>query len=256
MIQRQWSAFCSALTLLTRIPVNGLFHYRPQDASNSWIYFPFVGAFIGILSASILFPALPHFPSSLKILIVMLTSILLTGALHEDGLGDTVDGLFGGTTPEKRLEIMKDSRIGSYAAISLWFLLFAKFYLLQSLLLIDPVLTITSLVIAHCVSRSCTTLLMALLPYVSHSGTKSMDYIQNGSLFKSLIAITIAINITAVLLPTSFIPILMTSLLITLLTGLLYRQKIGGITGDTLGATQQLVELALYGAILFSNFSI
>ena len=114
-----WNHFLTALMLLTRLPVGRWCRYSQEAVASSVCYFPTVGALVGAIGATVLWAAHSAFPAKVAVLLCMLATVLATGAFHEDGLADAADGLWGGGTPQRRLEIMKDSRLGSYGAIAL-----------------------------------------------------------------------------------------------------------------------------------------
>ena len=144
-----WNEFLTALMLLTRAPVSRWCRYSPEEVAASVAFFPAVGALVGCVGATALAMASESLSASVAILVSMLATVLFTGAFHEDGLADAADGLFGGQSPARRLEIMKDSRLGSYGAIALWFSLSAKFLLLQALLAKSLPVTMLAVVLAH-----------------------------------------------------------------------------------------------------------
>ena len=131
--RRQLNIFLAAVMFLTRLPVGRFHEFREEDVASSTIYFPVVGALIGLAGGLALLTS-AALPSFVAVLVSMLVTIFLTGGLHEDGLADSADGLIGGQDPQRRLEIMKDSRIGAYGALALWFSLTAKLFLVRSLL--------------------------------------------------------------------------------------------------------------------------
>ena len=186
----------------------------------------------------------------ISILLGMIVSVLLTGALHEDGFVDTCDGLGGGWTSEERLHIMKDSRIGTYGAVGLVMLLLVKFFtLLQIENQILPYIWFAGNTISRFVSIS----QLLVLDYVQVTSTSKSGQMTNVSI------IDLIVNATFGLLPLFFIGIqvwLVFSVLLVLWFFLiiLFKRKLGGINGDCLGATQQLSEVVFY-LCLASNFS-
>ena len=125
-VRQQFNIFLGALMFMTRLPVGKGYVFRSEDLPRSAVYFPIVGLMIGLLGGLVLLCAEPFFPPVVAVLFCMGTSVVVTGALHEDGLADAMDGLLGGQEPQRRLEIMRDSRLGSYGAVALWFSLTAK----------------------------------------------------------------------------------------------------------------------------------
>jgi len=180
----------------------------------------------------------------------MLVTICLTGGLHEDGLADSADGLIGGQDPQRRLEIMKDSRIGAYGALALWFSLTAKLILVQSLLAVSLVTAISASVTAHCLGRTAAVALLTCLPYARIEYSKSSNF-GNKVTFRQLTLVLIfAIVLSLLLLRLQGVFCLTAALAVTFVCGLYFKDKIGGITGDCLGAANQLVELSAYLSLL------
>ena len=133
-IRQQFNIFLGALMFLTRLPVGKGYVFRSEDLPRSAVYFPIVGLIdwlTGRAGAFLRRAILSR--RSVAVLFCMGTSVVVTGALHEDGLADAMDGLLGGHEPQRRLEIMRDSRLGSFGAVALWFSLTAKAFVLTSL---------------------------------------------------------------------------------------------------------------------------
>jgi adenosylcobinamide-GDP ribazoletransferase len=246
---RQVNTFLAAVMFLTRLPVGRFHEFREEEVASSTIYFPIVGALVGLAGglALLMSAALPSF---LAVLISMLVTICLTGALHEDGLADSADGLIGGQDPQRRLEIMKDSRIGAYGALALWFSLTAKLILVQSLLAAGLVTAISASVIAHCLGRAATVALLTCLPYARIEYSKSSHF-RNKVTFRQLAPVLVfAIVLSLLLLGLQGVFCLTAAFAVTFVCGLYFKDKIGGITGDCLGAANQLVELSAYLSFL------
>ena len=109
-MKRTFNEFLTALMLLTRMPVGRWCVHSHEAVAASVAFFPLVGALVGLVSVAALVLGSLSFPAKVTALLCMLASVLLTGGIHEDGLADSADVLLGGTTPSRRLEIMKDSR--------------------------------------------------------------------------------------------------------------------------------------------------
>ena len=127
--------FILAVSFMTIIPITRNHDFKEDDLAFSTVYFPLVGLLLGLLSWGIFLTIYPYLPLSVTVFIILAFLTLITGALHEDGLGDTFDGFGGGYTKERILEIMKDSRIGTYGSLALIFLIFGKYIFLTE---IDP----------------------------------------------------------------------------------------------------------------------
>ena len=169
--------------------------------------------------------------------------MLITGALHEDGLADAADGFGGGSTPERVLEIMKDSRVGSYGVVALILAIFLKLASLASLTRGEIVV---ALIAGHTLARWSSVLLLYRYSYV---GTKGGAFAGGVTTLRLAIATTLAFAICALALQRrALIPVL-ASIVVTAAAGVFFKRRIGGVTGDCLGATNQLVELAVYLAL-------
>jgi adenosylcobinamide-GDP ribazoletransferase len=240
--------FLGAVMLLTRAPVGRFYRHDPDETlAYSVVYFPLVGLLVGVVSGLAGWAATVIFPVPLAVLICMLSTVVVTGGFHEDGLADAADGLFGGHTPARRLEIMKDSRIGTYGAVALWFTLAARFLLLQELWRhASGPWFVCMLAAAHTLGRGATVLLLQALPYVSGAESKSRGFAER--LTPRQLAFTLLLPAAVVfVLPGPCGPsCLIAATLVAVCAGQWFRNKIGGITGDCLGATNQLVELACY----------
>ena len=234
----------TALGLLSRLPV------PPGDAARgaaaAWA-FPLAGLILGALAA--LLGVIAHafgLPSPLTALIVLGFLTMATGAIHEDGLADTADGFWGGWTRDRRLEIMKDSRIGTYGVLALILSVAARWAALTLLFEMGGGTAAAALLVAAALSRATMPLLMARLPHAREGGlSRSVGVVPSRTAWLAL-----AIGATAALLFTGWsgLPAIAWVLAAALAMGLLARSMIGGQTGDVLGATQQVAEIA----ILFS----
>ncbi len=238
-----------ALALLTRLPLPQLRFDSdaPRPAAfAAWAY-PLVGMVVAGLSGLSAGMAVGlGLPVSVAAVFVVLAGILCTGAMHEDGLADCADGFWGGWTGERRLAIMKDSQIGTYGVIALTMSLGLR-WLAVSALLTSGVL-LTALLAAAVVSRASMVGVMYALPHARNSGLSR----QTGKPPRAAVMIAGAIAFTALLfvIPApAFLSILMTA---AALFGCatLAKAKIGGQTGDVLGATQQITEIGILLACL------
>jgi adenosylcobinamide-GDP ribazoletransferase len=247
--RRQLNIFLAAIMFLTRLPVGRFHEFREEDVASSTIYFPIVGALIGLAGGLALLTS-AALPAFVAVLISMLVTVCLTGGLHEDGLADSADGLIGGQDPQRRLEIMKDSRIGAYGALALWFSLTAKLILVQSLLAASLVTAISATVIAHCLGRAATVALLTCLPYARIEYSKSSNFGNKVTFRQLALVLVFSVILSLLLLGLQGVFCLTAALAISFVCGLYFKDKIGGITGDCLGAANQLVELSAYLSLL------
>ncbi|MDQ3622925.1 MAG: adenosylcobinamide-GDP ribazoletransferase [Verrucomicrobiota bacterium] len=244
--RREADSFLAAVMFLTRIPVGSLPQFRADQLARSAVYFPLIGMAVGAAGALVVLAAQPFFPPLIAALLCMLATVLITGGLHEDGLSDAADGLMGGHDPARRLEIMKDSGVGTYGALALWFSLTAKLLLLHALLGQSAWLACGALVAAHTLGRGATVALLYACPYARSEESKSKPFGDRVTLGPLLLALSLSIAVAVALLGARAVACLAIAAVITWATGVYCRRKIGGITGDCLGAVNQLVELACY----------
>jgi adenosylcobinamide-GDP ribazoletransferase len=195
-------------------------------------------------------------PASIAILLAMVAGVLVTGAFHEDGLADTADGFGGGWTVEDKLRIMKDSRLGSYGALSLGLVLLLKWQLLVELALYSPMAAVSALVAGHTLSRVVASSLIFSEQYVRDDDTsKSKPIAQDQQLNDLFILIASGIFVLLWLNGVAAFVLFITLWLVRILLGGFFRKQIGGYTGDTLGAAQQISEVCCYLVILAVGLS-
>ncbi len=155
-MKQELRLFFTALQFYTRLPAPAWVGYNPDDMNKATRYLPLIGWIVGLISGLILLLGVYLINLSIGIILSMISSILLTGAFHEDGFADACDGFGGGWTKEKILEIMKDSRVGTYAVVGLILLLGLKFSLLNASIPFiqnQPALVFLTLISAHGLSR-------------------------------------------------------------------------------------------------------
>jgi adenosylcobinamide-GDP ribazoletransferase len=237
----------TAIQYFTRIPVPAWVGHSQAQLSGSARYFPAVGLLVGCAGAGVLWLAAQILPSPLPVILSTVITVLMTGAFHEDGLADTFDGLGGGATRERALEIMKDSRVGTYGAIALILTLLLKIAALSAL----PMhLAAVALIGAHSFSRACAVSMIFTSRYVGsaeHSRAKPVaQRMSAGELF-----ISVLVGVTPLILCGMHAIVGVAAALVALL--ILFRwftKRLDGYTGDTLGATQQITEVTFYLALL------
>lgn len=246
MLKREAEYFFGAIRFFTRLPVPAWVGHSSDALDRASRYFPAVGLVVGAIAALVFGLASLFFPKTLAVLASLATTIYITGAFHEDGWSDMVDGFGGGWKKAQVLEIMKDSRIGSFGAVALVVLLLAKFCALIELeLAIIP----AALLAGHTLSRFCATTLLRTLDYVRDEGKAKplATRINWGEL-----ALAGATTVLALLLLPPLPALLgcVFAALATLWLARMFERRIGGYTGDCLGATQQLSEVAFYCGLL------
>jgi adenosylcobinamide-GDP ribazoletransferase len=245
-VRQQFNIFLGALMFMTRLPVGRGYVFRSEDLPRSAVYFPIVGLIVGLLGGLVLLGAEPFFPPAVAVLFCMGTTVVVTGALHEDGLADAIDGLLGGQEPQRRLEIMRDSRLGSYGAVALWFSLTAKAFVLTSLLGEGVLKAANALIVAHGLSRAATVALLFSYPYVRNDQSKARPFGNAVTLKEALLALIFPVLLSFALLGNKSVLTLIAAAAGTWAAGRYFQKKIGGITGDCLGAASQLIELVCY----------
>jgi len=252
-LKAELELFWLALGFFSRIPVPGNLDFSAKKLNQSCRYFPVVGWLIGGCCSAAYYFTQIYFSVDIAILFAMLAGVLLTGAFHEDGLMDSADGIGGGWTREQKLAIMKDSRVGSYGAIAVWFVLTIKFALLSSYSNISFSSyngIMLALLIAYPLSRTVATVMMFISPYVRETAdTKSKSVAEpkhNSDLVISLILGLLPL----LLLPELIIPMLLTLVIFVFCFRHFVHKQVGGITGDLLGLAQQLSELLIYMVLI------
>ncbi|MBI3524985.1 MAG: adenosylcobinamide-GDP ribazoletransferase [Betaproteobacteria bacterium] len=252
--KRQLEYFFAALRFFTRLPAPAWVGHSQDQLDHAARYFPLVGILVGAIGAAVTWLTAWMLPLSLAVVLGMAATILATGAFHEDGFADACDGFGGGWEKAQVLAIMKDSRIGSYGAIGIALLLLAKWNALAELG--DEYLAAefaVAMIAAHAVSRLAATALIRTLDYVREDETaKAKPLARRMDTGELLFAAICG------LAPCAFLPwqeVLAALVLVVLFTWLAARyfvRRIGGYTGDCLGATQQATELAFYFGLLCS----
>lgn len=255
----QGRLFLLAISFFTRIPVNLSGEVTPQMLNQASRYFALVGVLIGIFSWLVFAIVASWLPMTIAVLFSMAASVLLTGAFHEDGWADVWDGFGGGWGVENKLNIMKDSRLGTYGASGLFFILMLKY---QALLAIaeqlslqhtTPISAMLSVfVLGHCLSRAVGTSLIAGMPYVSEdANSKVKPLAQELSQDSYSILLLTGLIVMFFTLPLFIAMSLVLALvIIRWLLKKWFMQQLGGYTGDCLGAAQQLSEVMIYLTIL------
>ena len=239
--------FFVALQFFTRVPVPRWVGFEADWLNQSARYFPAVGLVVGAVASLVLWVGYALFSPAVAVGLSMMASVLLTGGFHEDGWADTCDGLGGAVSRERALAIMKDSRIGAYGAIGLVLMLGTKAAALVSL---PWPVAVPALLLAHVASRAAATALIRMLPYagdIEHAKAKPLA--QRISVGGVVVAIGSVLLLAIVLGSVNVLwwPAISLSLLLVVVGvsvfGCWLMKRLGGYTGDTLGATQQVTEL-------------
>jgi adenosylcobinamide-GDP ribazoletransferase len=241
---KQIRLFLTALMFYTRIPVPKSVGYTPENMNQSTGYLPLVGILVGAAGGGVYLASSLLLPVSLSVILCMLTTILLTGAFHEDSIADFCDGFGGGRDRESILRIMKDSCIGTYGSIGIVMSLLLRYVMLSN---VKPELFMALFIAGNAYSRFQPILMIQTSEYQrKDSPNKSGAVAGNHNPWMLVQGFILA------LIPMFFLPLWISGILIAVefFTFFLFRkyviQKIGGYTGDVLGALQQISELIFY----------
>jgi adenosylcobinamide-GDP ribazoletransferase len=228
--------FLGAVSLLTRVPARA---DASTERSIPWL--PLVGALIGACCAGVYAAARPALPSGAAATLAVAAGVLLTGALHEDGLADTADGFGTGADRERTLEILKDPRHGTYGVLAIVLSVAARIAAVAGM---DPAGAAVALPAAHALGRTATVGLMWILPSANATGLGGR-YAAGVERRRVLAAAASAVAVAAGLLGLWGLGALAVAMVASAGVGALAMRKIGGITGDVLGAAEQVVEIAV-----------
>ena len=245
--------FFTALMFLTRIPTPRWVGYDPDDLARSTAYFPLVGVVVGLGGGAVLWAAARAWPAYLAAALSTAATVWLTGAFHEDALADSCDGFGGGWNKEQVLTIMKDSRIGSYGAAGLTLALLTKVGAIAALASADASAAVRALVVAHTLGRWSSLPLIWRLPYVREgegAAAKARPFAASVTTSRLVTGTAATVAVTAAALapsgPAAVAAALALATVVTALAARYFRRRLGGMTGDCLGAANQVVELTTY----------
>ena len=234
-----------ALALLTRLPLPKLREAAFRRQAQAGWAFPLVGLAVAALAALVGRGALLlGLPAEVAAGLVLAAMAAMTGAMHEDGLADTVDGFWGGQSRERRLEIMKDSMIGSYGALALVLSAGLRWMALAELLPLGW----GGLVCAACLSRAVLPGLMTALPPARAGGLSRAVGVPG--VWASLVAAGIGLGLGLAAVGLTALGAAVAAGLAAVALGALAKARIGGQTGDVLGAAQQVAEIAVLLVLL------
>ncbi|MEM1042752.1 MAG: adenosylcobinamide-GDP ribazoletransferase [Bacteroidota bacterium] len=236
----------TAVMFLTRLPCPAWVGHDAPTLSRSAVYFPAVGALVGGFGAAAYGLASLAFAPAFAAAAALAATVWLTGAFHEDALGDTFDGFGGGWQPDEILRIMRDSRLGTYGTVALVITLGARWMALASL---APPAILGALIGAHALARWTALPLILWLPYVRETGT-GKPFAASMTPGRLVVGSALALGLAALALGWALVPVGLTVACVTLVGGWYSRSRIGGMTGDVLGAVNGLSELAVYLVLL------
>ncbi len=228
----------------TRIPVPKSTGYSQNNLNRATKYLPLIGAIVGCVGALIFYSTSLILPLNISVLLSIASTILLTGAFHEDAFADFCDGFGGGYGKDRILDIMKDSRIGVYGAVGLLIMILSKFFSISEITSTQIPLVI---ILSHTYSRALPVFLISTSEYVSKtSNSKSKPVGLKAPWYDVLIAVLLAFSPLLLIPWQACLVIIPASIIIFLIFRAYVVKHIGGYTGDVLGALQQLTELAFY----------
>ncbi len=251
-VVHQVRLFFIALQFFTRLPIPRWVGFEPAWLHHASRYFPLVGSVVAAITALVYLAALHLWPAPVAVLLSTAAGIYLTGAFHEDGFADMCDGFGGGMTRDRVMEIMKDSRIGTYGAVGAGLLVALKCALLS---MMAPSAAIAALLLAHPLSRLAAASLIWKLRYARDEGKAK-------PLAQEMSSAEFGIAAACVAVPALYLGMLgylswMTigASVLAAAAGAIWLgakcvRRIGGYTGDCLGAVQQVSEVMIYLCLL------
>jgi len=247
-LNREWDIFICSLLFFTRIPVKLRCEYSPELQNKAAVYLPIVGWITGGFAAAVFWLSYQIFPHSVSIIISTISTVLLTGAFHEDGFSDSCDGFGGGWNKERILTIMKDSRVGAYGLIGTVLIFYLK---IESLKHFSPQYIMLALLLAHSLSRFIAFSFMFTHQYArTDDSSKTKDTAHKPSTKQYIFAFSCA-SVPLFLFASWKVFIAVPVLFICkYLFGRYLNKKLGGYTGDALGAAQQVAECIIYLVLL------
>ncbi len=223
----------AALQFLTRLPIR---LRSAPDLAGSVPWFPVAGALIGTAVGGVAAALLEVVPASVAAAVAVVVGVMITGAFHEDGLADTADAM-GGSTPERRREILKDSRHGSYGVAAMCSTIVVRVVCVASL---GPAAAFAGLVAAHTLGRGAAVAVMAIAPNDPTEGL-SGEYTRLLSPSRAALGVTASIGLATVAVGWWVVP-LTAAAFGALLVSFVARRAFGGVSGDILGAVEQVAE--------------
>ncbi|GFP74124.1 adenosylcobinamide-GDP ribazoletransferase [Clostridium fungisolvens] len=232
--------FILIIQFMTRIPINLSLEVKREDFADAVRYFPLVGLIIGAIDLLIYIITCKLFHGMLPVVFTMISHIIVTGGLHLDGLSDTADGIFSGRSKDKILEIMKDSRVGTFGVLALVALMLLKFSAIEEL---SRVNIYSALLISPVISRTLTTLLMYKRRYAREKEGLGDLFIGKISTLTFSIALALGIIITLAVGRTYGLIVIVIGFIFTVCFRSYIEKRLDGITGDILGASVELNEV-------------
>jgi adenosylcobinamide-GDP ribazoletransferase len=248
-MRRIVSLFLGAVAFMTRLPVPQKMQCGPEGLSSAAVFFPLVGLLVSagaIILNHVFCRIVAH---EVVIVIVLVFLVAVTGGFHEDALADAADGFGGGWGKDQILTIMRDSRVGSFGALAIVLAVLARFVFLNNI----PPSRFDSYLVAGQVTCRWTALPLAFfLPPAREQGGQGARVAGKITTFTLVLGTLLTVALVGVALGVKALWVMLAAVVITGVCGAYYRRRIGGVTGDCLGATNQITEVAIYfaGAVL------
>ncbi len=246
-LANEWRAFALAVQFLTRVPIDPGQDYSERRFAASVRYLALVGSLIGASCAAVFWFLLFWFPVPVALLLALAAGLAVTGAFHEDGLADTFDGIGASAGDRERaLEIMRDSRLGTYGTAALIMALALKY---AALLTLPPITIGTALIAGHGLSRLSSVIAMQTGSYVREAGTGTPLAGRLGAVgwcVTGLVGLLLVAGLAVSATPATALSGLAGLGIGHMAMRLYYERRLKGYTGDTLGAVQQASEAGLY----------
>jgi adenosylcobinamide-GDP ribazoletransferase len=253
-MQHEIRIFFTAIMFYTRIPCPQWVNHREEYINQATRYFPLIGWIVGLIAGLVYLTGSYLFGTNIGLTFSMAASVLTTGAFHEDGFADVCDGFGGGWTKERILEIMKDSRVGTYGVVGILLLFALKFFSLHQLLVSIndyPYLVMLIFVTAHSLSRFIASTFIFTHQYVRDTPdskakpvAKTVNHVN--LVVAALFAFLPLLAVSWMGHTPAFLLIIFPAYLSKVYLSHYFTKWIGGYTGDCLGATQQVAEVMVY----------
>lgn len=230
-----------AIQFLTRLPVPA-YQFEPDMVFGSARLYPIVGALVGLGAMALHWLLVAHLPASVLAVAVLVYFGMLTGGLHEDGLADTFDGLGAGGERKRMLDIMRDSRIGSFGTLAIVFSVLLRWILLTAM---EPAKFVPYVIAAQVLCRWTA---LPLAAFMSSARTDGLGekLARKVSIPSLVVGSVLALGIVGFSLRARMVAPIAAVVAVTIVSALVYRAKLGGITGDCFGASNQMAEIAVY----------
>lgn len=234
--------FFIAWQFLTAIPSPLRREASAGELGRSQVYFPLVGLVLGLIVAGLDWLLGVVFPAVVVSVLIVIALVIATGALHLDGFIDTCDGVVGGGTPERRLAIMRDARVGSFGVVGACCLLLLKY---ASLVALAGGARTGALIVAPVLSRWAMVYALFAYPYARADGGKGTAFHEEARWWRLALATMVALVCSAVLFGPAGLALLLGAWLVTAALSSYIRARLGGLTGDSYGAVNETIEVAV-----------